>query len=331
MRAAGSVGDRSRGHRRNLNREQGRNIPANACSTPEHRISHNANIVRNGETGLAQRTTWKRTTLTRLPHAFKTPFVTSSLVLLARTGIAPTRHLLLFDQMLLRLPPVAQPERWRIRGAGKQNGSNSCTRRAAATRCSAIRCRDLEKAQSGFSSLAHRTDRRQRRDEGEVPLNCEETLGSGPFPRFDWLALGRLFPNDDQTLGGHPIVLNYAFWERGRLRPERLNQITVNGQQGRSSAWSEEFQWHHARRASVRLRADHDARAAQPRLPRVRSPKRLLGLFVRSPQTRRLAAAGAHGDQHHLHADHQRRRSAAAKGPQRSDAREVQVEETLAC
>src|SRR6478752_1005693 len=72
---------------------------------------------------------------------------------------------------------------------------------------------------------------------GQTPLNGEGMLVSGSyFPTLGIRpALGRLFsPNDDQTIGGHPIaVLNYAFWEtRLGSDPNVLNQqITVNGQQ----------------------------------------------------------------------------------------------------
>ena len=172
---------------------------------------------------------------------FKTPFVTIVAVLSLALGIGANAAIFsLFDQMLLRPLPVAQPERLvNLAAPGVQNGSNSCNQAGGCDEVfSYPMFRDLEKAQSGFSSLAaHRIIGVNVAMKGQTPLNGEGMLVSGSyFPTLGIRpALGRLFsPNDDQTIGGHPIaVLNYAFWEtRLGSDPNVLNQqITVNGQQ----------------------------------------------------------------------------------------------------
>ena len=107
---------------------------------------------------------------------------------------------------------------------------------------------------------------------GQTPLNGDGMLVSGSyFPTLGIRpALGRLFsPNDDQTIGGHPIaVLSYAYWETQLgSNPNVINQqITVNGQQLTIIGVAPEgLRRHDARRAPVRLRADHDARRCSTR------------------------------------------------------------------
>ena len=172
---------------------------------------------------------------------FKTPFVTIVAVLSLALGIGANAAIFsVFEQMLLRPLPVAQPEQLvNLAAPGVQNGSNSCNQAGGCDEVfSYPMFRDLEKAQSGFSSLAaHRIIGVNVAMKGQTPLNGEGMLVSGSyFPTLGIRpALGRLFsPNDDQTIGGHPIaVLNYAFWEtRLGSDPNVLNQpITVNGQQ----------------------------------------------------------------------------------------------------
>src|SRR4051794_2205264 len=172
---------------------------------------------------------------------FKTPFVTIIAVLSLALGIGANAAIFsLFDQMLLQPLPVAQPARLVNLGApGPQNGSNSCNQTGGCDEVFSFPMfRDLEKAQTGFSSIAaHRLIGVNLAMKGQTPLNGEGLLVSGSY--FPTLGirptLGRLFsPADDQTIGGHPIaVLNYAFWETQLgSDPSVLNQqITVNGQQ----------------------------------------------------------------------------------------------------
>jgi predicted permease len=172
---------------------------------------------------------------------FKTPFVTVVAVLSLALGIGANAAIFsIFDQLLLRPLPVAQPEMLvNLAAPGPQNGSNSCNQTGGCDEVfSYPMFRDLEKAQTGFSVLAaHRYIGVNVAMKGQTPLNGQALLVSGSyFPALGVRpALGRLFsPNDDRTIGGHPVaVLNYAFWETQLgSNPDVLNQqITVNGQQ----------------------------------------------------------------------------------------------------
>ena len=73
---------------------------------------------------------------------FRTPFVTVVAILSLALGIGANAAIYsLFNEMLLQPMPVAHPERLvNFIGPGPQNGSSSCNRAGAATRCSVIRC-----------------------------------------------------------------------------------------------------------------------------------------------------------------------------------------------
>lgn len=172
---------------------------------------------------------------------FKTPFVTTVAILSLALGIGANAAIFsLFNQMLLQPLPVAQPDRLVNLGApGVQAGSNSCNQTGG---CQEIfsypMFRDLEKAQTGFRSIAaHRLIGVNLAMKGQTPVNGEAALVSGSyFPTLGITpSLGRLFSQkDDEVIGGHPIaVLNYAFWETQLgSNPNVLNQqITVNGVQ----------------------------------------------------------------------------------------------------
>jgi len=172
---------------------------------------------------------------------FKTPFVTTVAILSLALGIGANAAIFsLFNQMLLQPLPVAQPDRLVNLGApGVQAGSNSCNQTGG---CQEIfsypMFRDLEKAQTGFSSIAaHRLIGVNLAMKGQTPVNGQAALVSGSyFPTLGITpSLGRLFSQrDDEVIGGHPIaVLNYAFWETQLgSNPNVLNQqITVNGVQ----------------------------------------------------------------------------------------------------
>jgi predicted permease len=172
---------------------------------------------------------------------FKTPFVTTVAVLSLALGIGANAAIFsLFNQMLLQPLPVAQPDRLVNFGApGVQAGSNSCNQTGG---CQEIfsypMFRDLEKARTGFSSIAgHRLIGVNVAMKGQTPVNGQAALVSGSyFPTLGVTpSMGRLFSaKDDEVIGGHPIaVLNYAFWETQLgSNPNVLNQqITVNGVQ----------------------------------------------------------------------------------------------------
>jgi predicted permease len=171
---------------------------------------------------------------------FKTPFVTIVAVLSLALGIGANAAIYsLFNQLLLRPLPVAQPERLvNLAAPGPQNGSNSCNQ---AGDCHEVLSypmfRDLEKANTAFSGIAgHFLFGVNVAMVGQTPVNGQGVFVSGSY--FPVLgihpALGRLLtPNDDQTIGGHYVaVLSYPFWETHLgANPSVINQIiTINGQ-----------------------------------------------------------------------------------------------------
>ena len=172
---------------------------------------------------------------------FKTPFVTVVAVLSLALGIGANAAIYsLFNQMLLQPLPVAQPERLvNFAGPGPQNGSNSCNQ---AGDCDEVfsypMFRDLEKANTAFSGIAgHFMFGVNLAMSGQTPMSGDGVFVSGSyFPVLGLRpALGRLLtPNDDQTIGGHyVVVLSYPFWESHLgANPAVLDQqITINGQQ----------------------------------------------------------------------------------------------------
>jgi predicted permease len=120
---------------------------------------------------------------------------------------------------------------------GPAPGSNSCNQAGS---CESVfsypMFRDLEKANGPFSGVvAHRLFGANIAYKNQT-LNGEGVMVSGSyFPVLGITpAMGRLFsPNDDQTIGGHPVVvLSYAYWEsKIGADPNVLNQpLIINGQ-----------------------------------------------------------------------------------------------------
>ena len=171
---------------------------------------------------------------------FKTPFVTIVAVLSLALGIGANAAIYsVFNQMLLRPLPVAQPERLvNLAAPGPQRGSNSCNQAGGCDEVfSYPMFRDLEKANTAFSGVAgHFIFGVNVAMTGQTPVNGLGLFVSGSyFPVLGiHAALGRLLtPADDQTIGGNYFaVLSYPFWETHLgADPSVVNQIiTINGQ-----------------------------------------------------------------------------------------------------
>jgi predicted permease len=170
---------------------------------------------------------------------FKTPFVTAVAILSLALGIGANSAIFsLFDQMLLRPLPVASPsELVNLSAPGPKPGSNSCSQ---AGRCEDVfsypMFRDLERLQTSLTGLAaHRNFGASVGYKG-TSLGVEGLLVSGSY--FPVLGLnaaaGRLFtPDDDKTVGAHPlVVLSHDYWRtRFELSPAILNEtLVINGQ-----------------------------------------------------------------------------------------------------
>lgn len=170
---------------------------------------------------------------------FKTPFVTIVAILSLALGIGANAAIYsVFNQMLLRPLPVAQPERLvNFAAPGPIRGSNSC---GQAGDCDEVfsypMFRDLEKANTAFSGIAgHTITGVNVNMPGQTPVSGEGVFVSGSyFPTLGLTpALGRLLTrSDDETIGGHYVtVLSYDFWEtRLGADPGVVGkQIAVNG------------------------------------------------------------------------------------------------------
>ncbi|MEO8452701.1 MAG: ABC transporter permease [Gemmatimonadota bacterium] len=169
----------------------------------------------------------------------KTPFVTGVAIVSLALGIGANVAIFsLFDQMLLAPLPVAQPDQLvNLAAVGPKPGSQSCNRSGD---CDAVfsypMFRDLERAKSGFSGVA------AHREFGASVAIREKTssvaalfVSGSYFPVLGLKpALGRLFtPADDQTLGGHfVVVLGHSYWKtKLGSDPTVVNQtMIVNGQ-----------------------------------------------------------------------------------------------------
>jgi predicted permease len=169
---------------------------------------------------------------------FKTPFVTVVAIVSLALGIGANAAIYsLFDEMLLRELPALQPGRLVNLGApAPKPGSTSCNQ---AGDCDLVfsypMFRDLERKQSVFTGIAgHNAFGVNLAYRGQT-LNTEGMLVSGSY--FPVLgvrpALGRLLtPADDQTVGGHNVVvLGHNYWESQLgSNPGVLNdKIIVNG------------------------------------------------------------------------------------------------------
>ena len=169
---------------------------------------------------------------------FKTPFVTAVAVLSLALGIGANAAIFsLFNQMLLRPLPVPRPNQLvNLAAPGPNPGMQSCTNAGDCTEVwSYPMFRDLEKAQTVFTGIAaHRSTGGSIAFRNQT-MDAQGMLVSGSY--FPVLQLqpsaGRLLgPNDDQTVGGHPVVvLGYSYWETRLAKDPSVvgEAITING------------------------------------------------------------------------------------------------------
>jgi len=181
--------------------------------------------------------------MSELRHALRrllrTPFVTGVAILSLALGIGANAAIFsLFDQMLLRDLPVAQPDRLvSLSAPGPKPGSQSSNVAGpTADVFSYPMYRDLEREQQTFAGLAgHRIIGANLAWKGRTD-SAEAQLVSGSFFGVLGLqpALGRLIgPEDDRTPGGHPVaVLAYDYWRsQTGSDPGVIDQtMVVNGQ-----------------------------------------------------------------------------------------------------
>jgi predicted permease len=170
---------------------------------------------------------------------FRSPFITLVAVASLALGIGANAAIFsLFNQILLRrLPVPASHQLVNLANPGPKPGSQSCNDQGSCDEVfSYPMFRDLEQAQQVFTGIAaHRAFGANLSYRGQT-LNAEAMMVSGGY--FPLLgihpALGRLLsPEDDRTIGGHPVaILSEQYWRtRFDSNPNVLNEaIIVNGQ-----------------------------------------------------------------------------------------------------
>jgi len=151
---------------------------------------------------------------------FKTPFVTGIAVVSLALGIGANAAMFsLFDQILLRPLPVADPDRLvNLSAPGPKPGSQSC---GQAGDCDVVfsypMFRDLERSQTLFTGLAAHLAFGVSLSYGDQPTTGDGMYVSGSyFPTLGLRpALGRLLaPADDQGIGTNYVtVLAYGYWQ----------------------------------------------------------------------------------------------------------------------
>lgn len=177
-----------------------------------------------------------------LKHAtralLRTPFLTAVAILSLALGIGANAAIYsLFDQVLLRALPVAEPDELvTLSAPGPKPGSTSCDQ---AGNCDVVLSypmyRDLEREHAGLVGLAGHRAFGANLAQGERTVSGEGAFVSGSY--FPLLgvrpALGRVLqPADDQVPGEHTVaVLSHRFWQSQLGRdPDVLNSaIVVNG------------------------------------------------------------------------------------------------------
>ncbi len=168
----------------------------------------------------------------------RSPGLSAVVVLTLALGIGANAAIFsLVEQILLRPLPVPQPERLvNLAAPGPKPGALSCGQAGDCTQVfSYPMFRDLEAAQRSFTGIAAHRYFGANLATGEQTLTGDGVLVSGSyFPVLGLRpALGRLLgPEDDRTIGAHPVaVLSHRFWEtRLGSDPAVLNRmLIVNG------------------------------------------------------------------------------------------------------
>ena len=149
----------------------------------------------------------------------RTPYVTAVAILSLALGIgANAATFSLFDELLRRPLPVAQPDRLVNLGApGPKPGTDQCNQSGS---CELVfsypMYRDLERGRLPFSGIAA-----HRLAIVNLTHGTRTTGGFGVFVSGSYFpvlglrpALGRLLlQSDDEIIGGHPVaVLSYRYW-----------------------------------------------------------------------------------------------------------------------
>jgi predicted permease len=173
---------------------------------------------------------------------FRSPFITIIAIVSLGLGIGANAAIFsLFDQMLLRRLPVPAPDQLvNLANPGPKPGSQTCNNQGSCDEVfSYAMFRDLQRApqaQEVFTGIAaHRTFGANLAYRGQT-LNGSGMMVSGNY--FPLLGIqptiGRLLgEGDDQTIGGHPVVvLSEEYWrQRFDSSPGVLNEtLIVNGQ-----------------------------------------------------------------------------------------------------
>jgi len=169
----------------------------------------------------------------------KTPFVTGIAIVSLALGIGANAGIFsLFNQMLLRALPVAEPSQLvNLANPGPKPGSTSCN---LAGSCEEVfsypMFRDLQQAEGPFSGIAAHVGFGANLATETQTIPGQGLLVSGSYFGVLGLtpALGRLLqPADDQTVGEHfVVVLGHHYWENAHgSDPSILNKtMVVNGQ-----------------------------------------------------------------------------------------------------
>jgi predicted permease len=178
----------------------------------------------------------------RLPQAVRsllnTPLVTLVAVVSLALGIGANAAIFsMFDQMLLRPLPVADPGSLvNLSAPGPKSGSVSCSQAGDCTDVfSYPMFRDLERGQAVFTGLAAHAPTAVNLSYRGQTLNGRGLLVSGSyFPVLGLRpALGRLFDRRDDGVPGEPhlVVLGYDYWRlRFDSRSDVLDRpLIVNG------------------------------------------------------------------------------------------------------
>ncbi len=173
---------------------------------------------------------------------FKAPFVTIVAIVSLALGIGANAAIFsLFDRMLLRPLPVADPARLvNLSAPGPKPGSTSCNEAGSCDDVfSYAMFRDLEQSDAAHATLsglaAHVLFGANVSAHGDTSSENGLLVSGSYFPTLGLApAIGRLLtPDDDRVIGeSHVAVLSHVFWrKRFGQDPNVLNTpITINGQ-----------------------------------------------------------------------------------------------------